>query len=362
MRTETVLELCSSLSRQLGKENVFCLVGSGVFEIIGGRPARDVDIVLHPLISIQDGKKVATACKEHRFRKVSIIEMPYSRSGITDSILFTVPHSYPHPAGFRVARPELEFSRKTQMMRRKDVEDIENMIRLVSTGLPSRIEISFPKWDWLLATEPALPSQTSLVGKFATAKKLALSRPVYLATLFGKYVATLIRVSLNTRLVRSLGKYLDQAFLLQLDLSHKEGRDLTPIKNSKVSLRKTELEELEENLQSTKAPKVRPIERQKQQDSSRIGYLKRSGALVPFIIWPKALSYSEEILSSLKEEGLIFDFQTKSPSFDGELDLLIQSVYSLDGLSQWGIERKKSLVGGGWRHRHILLFAERAKI
>lgn len=175
---ESAVKVCSDLASQLEGQGLFCLVGSGVFEIFGHRAAVDIDIILSPTISSLDRERLLLVISDKVFRRVSVTNDRYLRSGVDDLELFDDIQSVAHPAGFRIARPELEFARKNHIRREKDLEDLTMMTDLIEKNqLPLVSELPFPSWDWLKATTKPKPESSSPKQKISLAAGLLVSNP-----------------------------------------------------------------------------------------------------------------------------------------------------------------------------------------
>lgn len=72
-----------------------------------------------------------------------------------------------------------------------------------------------------------------------------------------------------------------------------------------------------------------------------------AGALIPFIVWPDALSLFKEMTDQVTKHGYMFNCRRQSPNSAAELQSFIEHIYEVDGLRPWLIERKKKLVGSG---------------
>lgn len=318
LKKQKVVDVASLLAARLNRDNGFCIVGSGVFEIFGLRDARDVDIVLNPNLEPTEIGQIMSLVESKPSLSLSIVRAPYLRSGVDDFSLFADEYSVSHPAGFRISRPELEFARKNHRRLKKDLSDLEEMSNLVKSELPKIPEMNFHSWDWLLATVSPSTASTLLSKKLKTAAKLLISRPWGLLFLLLRQFRSTLRISVKGPLLPIIRKR-NEAFRLQTYLIRKLEEDRKTVDNEINTLRASK--ELQE--------------------------AKSVGAFVPFIVWRDALPLFSEVVEQLSKHGYVFDPHHRSPRCATELNSLIESIYSLDGLRPWLIERKKTLVGGG---------------
>lgn len=125
-------ELESLLSEKSISKREVCLIGSLCLENIQIRNNRDVDICIYP-------KKKELPESGYLSDNVNILRNKYASLGIKDEDLVENPIFHDLVDGFKVIRPEIEFSFKHQRRQEKDIADIENLSEYADTSA---------SWDW----------------------------------------------------------------------------------------------------------------------------------------------------------------------------------------------------------------------
>ena len=211
---ERLAELTAVLNQYDIKSESVVLVGSSVIADLLEREPGDIDIVVsEPKYvelkkSLPKDKIISASGTLNLSKNVQVLRDRYAGIGISDSDLFKLNYHYVISGSpYRFARPELEFCKKVQYTRDKDINDVDDILKNLN-----------PKtWDWGLVK---VHKRKKNYGKYA---KLLLKNPKEFLKKCSKYLMKKMHSNSNALTTDKLTVcHLDIGLLLQMQLTQSQ--------------------------------------------------------------------------------------------------------------------------------------------